>query len=55
MPKTLTRRPITALGLLGLATLVAAGVSLFLTVREPKRDTPTITGALGGARLQVGF
>ena len=40
---------------LGVATLVAAGVSLFLTVREPKRDTPTVSATLGGARFQVGF
>ena len=40
---------------LAVATLVAAGVSLYLTVREPKRDAPAVSAALGGARFQVGF
>jgi len=40
---------------LALATLVAGGVSLYLTLREPKRDAPKVAAALGGARILIGF
>ena len=40
---------------LAIATLVAGGVSLYLTLRERKRDAPRVASALGGAQLRIGF
>ncbi len=40
---------------LAIATLVAGGVSLYLTLREPKRDGPRASAALGGAPLRIRF
>lgn len=40
---------------LALTALVAGGLSLYFTLREPRQDKPYVSAALGGARLVVGF
>lgn len=44
-----------ATDVLALATLVAGGISLYLTLREPKRDAPRVAAGLGNVGLRFGF